>query len=81
MRYLAINTNFWSGNPGDYIRMATLPNEFRPNADLRQLAFVKDGAIEYMYVGADGAIGFTNVGTAGAEAGFIVSCAITYTAG
>lgn len=61
--------------------MATMPPGLRPCADLRQLAFVKGGAIEYMYVGADGAIGFTNVGTAGAEAGFLVACAIAYAAG
>lgn len=69
---------FYSGDPGGYVRLGTMPVGLRPRVDLRQHAVSKDGAVVYMYVGADGSVGFTNVGTAGAGIGWFFGCNVTY---
>lgn len=76
--YLRSEPGFWSGNPGQYTRLGTVPEGLRPRADLRQHAVSKDGAVVYMYVGADGAVGFVNVGTVGAEVDWFFGCCVTY---
>lgn len=76
--YLRAEPGFWTGNPGQYTRLGTVPEGLRPRADLRQHAVSKDGAVVYMYVGADGAVGFVNVGTAGASVDWFFGCSVCY---
>lgn len=64
--YFDIGKGFYSGDPGAYVKLGTMPAEFRPKSDLRQFAFSEGGAIGYMYVGADGSIGFYNHGSSSA---------------
>lgn len=76
--YIRTSGDFWSGDPGQYQRIATMPAGLRPRSDLRAFAFSVNGAVEYMYVGADGAMGFTNIGSAGSTMDGFFGCVITY---
>ena len=76
--YIRTSGEFWSGDPGHYQRLATMPAGLRPKSDLRSFAFSTNGAVEYMYVGADGAVGFTNIGSAGSLMDGFFGCVITY---
>lgn len=76
--YIRTDGDFWSGDPGQYQRLATMPAGLRPRSDLRAFAFSTNGAVEYMYVGADGSVGFTNIGTAGSTMDGFFGSVITY---
>ena len=76
--YLRTAGDFWSGNPGQYQRLGTMPEGLRPRADCRAFAFSVGGAVEYMYVGVDGSVGFTNIGTAGSMMDGFFGCVISF---
>ena len=76
--YIRTAGDFWSGNPGQYQRLGTMPEGLRPHADCRAFAFATGGAVEYMYVGVDGSVGFTNIGTAGSMMDGFFGCVISY---
>ena len=76
--YLRTADGFWSGSPGQYQRLGTMPEGLRPRADCRAFAFATGGAVEYMYVGVDGSVGFTNIGTAGSTMDGFFGCVISY---
>lgn len=76
--YIRTAGDFWSGDPGQYQRIATMPARLRPRSDLRAFAFSTNGAVEYMYVGVDGSVGFTNIGTAGSTMDGFFGVVITY---
>ena len=78
MTYLHTSTNFWSGSPGGYQRLGTVPEGLRPKEDCRTFAFSINDAIDYMYVGVDGSVGFTNIGTKGSEMDSFFGAVITY---
>lgn len=61
--YLFNDTNFWSGDANDYINIGKVPKGLRPAMDCRAFAFAEGQAVEYMYVGVDGNIGFHNCGS------------------
>lgn len=76
--YIRTAGDFWSGNPGQYQRLGTMPEGLRPRVDCRAFAFATGGAVEYMYVGVDGSVGFTNIGTAGSTMDGFFGCVISY---
>lgn len=76
--YVRTAGDFWSGDPGQYQRLGTMPEGLRPRVDCRAFAFATGGAVEYMYVGVDGSVGFTNIGTAGSTMDGFFGCVISY---
>ena len=76
--YVRTAGDFWSGDPGQYQRLGVMPEGLRPRADCRAFAFETGGAVEYMYVGVDGSVGFTNIGTAGSTMDGFFGCVISY---
>lgn len=76
--YIRTDGDFWSGEPGGYQRIGTMPEGLRPRVDCRAFVFSVGGAVEYMYVGVDGSIGFTNIGTAGSTMDGFFGAVITY---
>ena len=78
--YLFNDIGFWSGDANDYINIGKVPKGLRPAKDCRTFAFAEGQAVEYMYVGADGNIGFHNCGSGGFVTQRSWGAVITYVA-
>lgn len=82
VKYIRLTDGFYSGSPGAHTKLGTMPQGLRPPTDVRQYMCSYNGIELVLFVGVDGNVGFTNVGTTG---GVISSthwgATITYGAG
>lgn len=80
VNYIFNDIGFWSGDASAFINIGKVPKGLRPAKDCRAFAFAEGQAVEYMYVGVDGNIGFHNSGSGGFATQSPWGAVITYVA-